>query len=79
MTGDDDPGRLDERVPERAKCDLVAVPEAASRSSDVPVGHVLDEVVEPTDDVDRQPALVCVGRLLDEGVGAGDQPAVERL
>ena len=35
--------RLDERVPERPERGLVAVPEAAARAADVPVGEIVDE------------------------------------
>src|SRR5207342_2847980 len=53
--------------------------EASPRAADVPVGDVLDERVERTDDVDGEPLLVPGCRLRDERVRAGDEPPVERL
>ena len=74
----DDAERLDERVPEHAKRDLVAVPEATARAADVPVRDVGDVRLERLDDVDRQPALAG-GRLADESPSALDEPRIERL
>ena len=70
---------LDERVPERAERDLVAVPEATARAPDVPVREIVDERLVRADDVDGQPALVRRGRVRDERVRPLDEPAVERL
>ena len=57
---------------------LVPLPEAPPRAADVPVREVVDERLERPDHVDRQPALVAGGRLLDEQPRALDEPAVER-
>ena len=75
----DDAQPLDERVPERAKRDLVAVPETAPRAPDVPVRDVLDEGLERANDVDRQVALVRLRRVPNQRVRARDEPAIEWL
>ena len=75
----DDAKPLDEREPERPERDRVAVPEPAPRAPDVPVRDVVDEGLVGTDDIDREPALVALGRLATSACVRCDEPAVERL
>ena len=57
---------------------LVAVPEAATRPSDVPVRQVFDERFERAQGVHGEVLVVGVGDLGDHLAGAMDHPLVER-
>src|SRR5207244_10704916 len=77
--GGDDAHSGYERAPEGAQGSLVAVPEPPPGAPDVPVGEILDEIVEGADDVDREPALVGACRVCHEQARTLDEPAVEGL
>ena len=55
--------RLHERIPQRLERGALAVPEAAARAADVPVGEVVDVRVVCVDDIDRHVRLVRGFRL----------------
>ena len=71
--------RLHERIPERAQCSLVTVPETPTGATDVPVREIVDVRLVERDHLVREIALVRRGRVGDERARAFDEPAVERL
>ena len=70
--------RRAQRLPQHAQRRLVAVPEPAPRTPDVPVRQIVDETLERIDDAGRPVALVVLGHLSHEGRRPRGKPAVER-
>jgi hypothetical protein len=72
--------RADEREPELLKRGLVvASPKPSARAADVPVRKVVDEGHEGAGDVRRPEAVVGIRHVGNKLIGAGPQPAIERV
>ena len=68
-----------ERVPQRLQGFRVSVPEAPPGTPDVPVREIVDERHERARRIGGPESVVSILHVCDQLVGAGIEPAVERL